>query len=209
MLQEQIFDGLSAILRRYVNCDPDIATKVAPLQGKVVCVTVMPLAIDIYLLADASGLSLRKTVEVAPDVTLRGTPVAFLCAYRAALNGVSSLEDIEVNGDATVAGDFTRVFKDIDIDWEEQFSQIIGDAPAYQLFRLGKSFLRRIVYFKESCTNSVDEYIHEEVRLLPPRREIVDFMNDISVIRDDVERAQLRLARLLAAVATMEGTSTC
>ena len=43
---------------------------------------------------------------------------------------------------------------------------------------------------------NVREYLQEESRELPSRYEIERFTRDLNVLRDDVERAEARLARL-------------
>jgi len=49
---------------------------------------------------------------------------------------------IEIKGDINFATMISNALKDIEWDYEDDLSKIIGDIPAYQLVKLGKKFLK-------------------------------------------------------------------
>jgi ubiquinone biosynthesis protein UbiJ len=49
---------------------------------------------------------------------------------------------------------------------------------------------------EQSVTNlrqDLTEYLQEESKHLPPRQEVEDFFTDISELRDDVERLEIKI----------------
>ena len=48
----------------------------------------------------------------------------------------------------------------------------------------------------ETFACDMGEYLREERRLTPTRFEVDDFASDVDKVRDDVERLEIRIARL-------------
>jgi ubiquinone biosynthesis protein UbiJ len=50
---------------------------------------------------------------------------------------------------------------------------------------------------RETLFQDSGEYLQEEARLLPTRIEVAYFLGDVDRLRDDVERLQARVQRLI------------
>ena len=73
---------------------------------------------------------------------------------------------------------------------------MIGDIPAHELAgaaRRTDAWTRRA---GSALSMNASEFLQEEARQLPPRVEVDAFGRDVERLRDDVERAAQRLARL-------------
>ena len=114
---------------------------------------------------------------------------------------------VEISGNTELAHQFGKIIGGMEVDWEEQLSHYTGDIAAHEvgkLFRSTGHWGRRTL---ETLGLDVQEYLHEELRLLPVRPEIEAFMTDVDTLRDDVERLQARIDRLKKKINENRGES--
>ena len=81
-------------------------------------------------------------------------------------------------------------------DFEEEMARVVGDLAARNIANVARGFLDFGRRTARSLAGSVSEYLQEEGRDVPTRTELEEFLAGVDRIRDDVERAEARLARL-------------
>ncbi|MCB1876739.1 MAG: SCP2 sterol-binding domain-containing protein [Chromatiales bacterium] len=194
---------LETAFNRYLTLDPDAPVRLAALEGKVVCVQVEGLGLEFYLLPGVEGVHILNRYEGEADVTLSGPPLALA---RLGLSGDAEdrlfSHEVVMQGDADTGQRFQAIFAELDIDWEEQLSHLVGDLAAHQLGRLaytGAQWARQSVGTLE---RNLGEYLQHEHRDLPPRAELEDFYDRVDTLRCDTDRLQARLNRIDAALAS-------
>jgi len=184
-------------LNRYMALDHEGAARLAPLQGRLICIELKGFGTRIYFIPAADRLQLFGAYEGEPDCVLRGTPLAL-----ARLGLAERKEDnlfageVEVEGDTRLAQDFGAFIAGLEVDWEEQLSRLVGDPVAHQV---GEGLRSVGSWGRESAdtlTQDVKEYLQEEARLLPTDYEVQAFLDQVDTLRDDVERLAARVERL-------------
>ena len=88
------------------------------------------------------------------------------------------------------------LFDALHIDWEEYFSHIVGDVPAYHISRFVRGMGNWLRNTEKSLSENISEYAHEEAQWVPSREALHDFFNDIDAIRMDVDRAEAKIQQL-------------
>ena len=115
-------------------------------------------------------------------------------------SGVLVKQDkLAIEGDTHVASVFSKVLKDIEIDWEEHLARYTGDPIAYHA---GRSVDKAREYAQQSRENfrqDAKEYLQEEIRVLPASDELKQFMRDVDELRADTERLIARTKKLESA----------
>lgn len=197
----QIPDSLLATVEGAINAvlalDAEGAHQIAPIQGRVLLVELTGFGTRLYIVPGESGLLLYGAYDAAPDCTVRGTPAGLL---RMALS--EHREDavfagtVEIDGDNQVAQTLGEVFQELDIDWEELLSKVIGDTLAHRLGQQARAGGRWAQQTGDTLTQDIREYLQEEGRVLPSRLELQAFLSDVDTLRDDVERLAARVERL-------------
>lgn len=185
---------LEQLVNSYLQLDPDGCKQFSALMGKVIAMEMAGLG-TYYIFPEARSLRLETSHAGIADVTISGSPLALLRLLQS--NGYPLPPGVQISGDLEVAHAFQNAIKNMDIDWEEQLSHLTGDVIAHSI---GNTVRSVIGWGKEAATSirqTTTEYIQEEVRHLPPRQEIKDFMQDVDSIRNDVERLEARIKRLL------------
>lgn len=185
------------VLNTALKMDPQSTQRFAKLAGKVVVVEFQHTNFKIYYLIDYDGVHLFDQYTKSVDVILRGSAFDFLRLSTGGQNNAALFaSDIAVLGDMDVAQHFRELFADLDIDWEEQFSQVTGDVMARQMANVMRAFCNWAQQSVTTLRQNVTEYVHEEARWSPARVELQDFFNGVDKVRDDVDRAALHLKRL-------------
>lgn len=129
-----LFSSASRAINKALATDPATLAKLQRLQGEVFCVesTLPPLILSFHF--TPRGVEPVEPGETA-RVRLRGTALALvrLLVAAAVEDSVTGNNEVEILGDATALLQLSRAFADLEIDWEELLSQLVGDLAARAL----------------------------------------------------------------------------
>ena len=103
---------------------------------------------------------------------------------------------LKVSGDSALLLGLEKALSALDLDWEQRLATLVGDVPAHQVGRFARSsaeFGRRA---RGSFERHLEEFIHEEARLAPPRAEVEDFFADVRALANRVARLEAGIRRL-------------
>jgi ubiquinone biosynthesis protein UbiJ len=189
--------ALQAALNHALQLDPATLDRLAGLSGKAIELRLRPFGIRFYMLPGAGGIDLTAELERAPDAVFSGTPLGLL---RGALDRGGRRElfgdDLRIEGDTELGRRMKGILDGIDIDWEEQLSRLVGDVAAHQIGNLARGLGRWSREAGAGMADNLGEYLHEEARLTPQRREVEVFIAAVDVLRTDADRLEQRIARL-------------
>ncbi|MDP4916439.1 MAG: hypothetical protein NWR12_01840, partial [Haliea sp.] len=130
------------------------------------------------------------------------TRVRGAAADFAELAGASDPAAALINGNVALQGDsaplieLQRIIGQLDLDWEAPLVTVLGDVAGHQLAEFLRSSFNAGNAVSGSLRRQLDEFIHEEARLTPPRLEVEDFYTDLQSLQQRVDRLQSRLDRL-------------
>jgi ubiquinone biosynthesis protein UbiJ len=189
--------GLETAINQYLRLDPEAMTRMTQLDVRCIAIEFRGLDLTLYALPNANGVQLADHFEGTPDTTLAGTPLGLTRLglgqqkEKALFSG-----DVEITGNVESGQAFQAILDDMDIDWEEQLSQVTGDMVAH---RLGNAVRRAGAVFRQSrstAQQNTREYLQEELRVLPARIEIDNFYSDVTQLAMDTDRLAARVRRL-------------
>ena len=185
------------LLNRAIRLDPEGLARLSPMHGRVIKFELLGLGRCLYLIPDPCGIQVYAQCEGEPDCILRGTPLdlARMRSTHASADQLFS-GSVQISGDSALAQQFSEALFGLDIDWEEQLSHLTGDILAHELGNLGRGLLRWGERVRKTAGLNLQEYLQEELRLLPNRTEVEPLLTDIDHLRDDVERLSARIERL-------------
>lgn len=199
MLIQAILSIIETALNHYLSLDPESHIRLTVLENKVVAIEEPQFGLKFYLLFTGKHVRLQSHTEKPVDTTLHGTPFALLQLspyfannYKAIFSG-----KVTITGDIELGQQVQQIFANLDIDWEEQLSRVTGDVIAHQVGNTVRDVWQWGKRNTEIFNQNVTEYLQEEIKYVPPRMEINDFFHDIANLRDDVERAEARIKRIL------------
>lgn len=191
-----VLAGLEITLNRYLSLDPETLARLADLTGKVVAVELRGLGVTLYMAPHGGGIQLLGDYRGTPHTTIRGTLLSLARAGHGEDRGALFSGDVEIRGDITVGQRFEAILREMDIDWEEQLSRLVGDVAAHQVGNLARDTLAWGAKSVDTLSRDLSEYLQEESRQLPQRDEVDAFLAAVDSLRNDVERLAARVKRL-------------
>lgn len=160
--------------------------------GKTLQLNLPPLSF--LLTIDAAG-QVEVAAEGSPaDATLGVSPLSMLHVLA---GSAMPSELVHTAGDATMAVDFGNVLQNLRWDAEEDLSKVFGDVLGHRIARFGAGLFAQQKQAALSLAANFTEYWTEERPLLAKRQHIAEFIKQVDHLRDDAERLEKRVARLL------------
>ncbi len=196
-LKQSALGGLERTVNHVLRMDPDADRRLAPLAGKLIELHVRGLDLRFYLAPGVDGIRLLTATTRAPDTTISGTPLGLL---RNSLSRDPRKEMFagvaEISGDTETGRLLKALLDGLDIDWEEQFSHLVGDVAAHQAGNVARGLGRWSSENLDSLERNLGDWLHEESRLLPPRPEVEQFLASVDTLRADTDRLEQRVVRI-------------
>lgn len=195
-MKTYLFSAIQTLINGYLSLDPYAATLRQPLLNKTIAVNARELPFTLYFHFTYEKIEILKNSD-APHATIHGSLINMArLTQRENKSAAMSELGINIEGDTDSAHQFQQFWDSIHIDWEEVIANIAGDPLAVLFGRGTKVINRALGQARKTIVNNVSEYIQEEIRFLPPREEIADFMSDVDLLRADVDRLTARIQRL-------------
>ena len=202
-LQSMAVAGLQTTVDRVLELDPELAQGLAELEGAVFEAHVLGVDKRFQLHPSATGVGVvlvgsdGQRPAAVPDVTISGPPFTLL-RLLGSMDSVDGVlpPDVSISGELQLVQKLTSLAKRANIDWEEPLSKLFGDSVAHEVGRGVRGLVSWARAASETFSSDLGEYLREERRLTPTRLEVDDFATHVDRVRDDVERLELRVARL-------------
>ncbi len=195
-----LMSAVTAVLERSLNralaLDPaGRQALMTALTGPVQFTVESPLQLTLALIPTDSGIQVVSQPPEAPALELAGRPMAF-AALATGDDQVFSAGRIRVLGDMALAPQFQRAIDQLDPDWEAAMAEYLGDVPAHFLGQRMRGAVKWSRHAFRSLNANVEEYIHEESRSLPGRRELEATFDDIDQLSLRAERLDARIRQI-------------
>ena len=188
---------IETTINRYLALDPEMLTKLAAFNGKVIKIELSGIGKQFYLFPSDRGVDVRAEYDEDADTILRGTPIA-LFKMGMTSNAANMLlkGEVEITGDTRLGHQFKQAFSEMDIDWSEPLAELVGDGVAYQLQQAGKKIFSWGKQSVESVSLSTSEYLQEESRDVVTETELEIFNQNVDKVRNDVDRLEAKIKKL-------------
>jgi ubiquinone biosynthesis protein UbiJ len=107
-----------------------------------------------------------------------------------------AMKSVKITGDADLAQLLGRLAGQIRWEYEEDLAHLIGDAPANFAVRQGKKLVSAGKSAATDLLENVIEYVSEERKVLLNKRDFLIRKNELSALRDAVDRIEKRIQLL-------------
>lgn len=185
-----------SLLSRWLAMDPESAVRMTRLHGKVVHFVLLGISVDCQMIFERDDIKLRWENFLPADLRISATPLRLLQLRMSRERRRFFSDDVMVSGDMMLAREVMALFDELEPDWEEWLANKVGDVSAHQMgrfFRKAGGMLREVA---GRLSDSLSEYLQEEVGLTPPREAIQDFYEEVDSLRLQVDRLQARIQYL-------------
>ena len=194
-----LFAPFESLVNRNIAASTPARELLATLHGRAFAIEVgTPLGgrlLRLRLLADKQRLSVTRSDEPA-DASVSGTPLALASLLGGRELGRLRSAGVSIGGSADIAQAFEKLLSLARPDLEEELARLAGDAPAHYVAAATRGVLDWARRARDSLARNVGEYLTEEGRDVLSAAELEVFLGDVDRIREDVDRAESRLALL-------------
>jgi len=188
---------LASALNNYLALDPEAPEKLTAFDGKVICIDIRGPDKTIYLLIKGSTISVVKTYDAEADATIIGSPAAlFKLGVQRDSAPLFFAGEVEIRGDTRLGRQFKSLLADMEIDWEEQLSRLVGDIASHRIAGLFNDLRKWSKTAADNFADDLGEYLQEESRDVVSGAEMGMFYQQVDKLRDDTERLIARIHRL-------------
>jgi ubiquinone biosynthesis protein UbiJ len=161
-------------------------------NGRVVKLEIKEVDIPFYLVINKEKIYVYTHFSDNPDTIIR-------CSLFSLMTQVLSPKEInalEIEGNVELAHQLKILIQEINIDWEQYLSLIMGDVITQQLGVFWRKIRSVTQHTAQRTSEDLIGYIQEEKRLLPTSEEVEDFYEEILALRNDIERLEARMDRI-------------
>jgi len=186
----------AAALNHVLEAETWARDRLALFAGEALVVRAPPLP-ALSFIVGADGRLLPGGAGVAPQ---NRSPLVVTLgpgALAAALQGEEQLlRQVEVSGNARLAGEVMFLARHLRWDFEEELAAAFGDVAAHRLAGAARRLAAWHADTARRIAGSLVEYVTEEKPLLASRAEIEGLAAAQARLRDGLERLQKRVERL-------------
>lgn len=188
-----------AALNRALELAPAASAALTALEDDVFALHCSAPAVDIYLQPQGNNVRLMGMYDGPITTSIRGEASDFASLATASDPAAALINgNLELHGDSAPLIELQRVLSQLDVDWEAPLVGALGDVAGHQLAEMLRNAFAWGKQASASFGRQLEEFIHEEARLSPPRLELEDFYRDVQALSLRVERLESRSARLRA-----------
>ena len=184
---------LTRLLNHLITQNQWARGELLPFSGKTVRFNMPPANASLTILEDG-GLAMAGEV-LNFDASIHLSPSL---ALRLLAKDPDAMAKVRIEGDTELAKTLAKVLQNIKWDYEEDLSKVIGDISANKVSAFAKNTAQEAKQQAVNFAEMASEYWQEENPLIAKKRHVEEFIQKVDVLRDDVERMEKRLAKLLS-----------
>jgi|GEM_PF-217230 len=204
------FSALEKTVAAALSMDPVAQQRIETLNGKVIKIHTHSPSVEVLLLFNNNGINLfvpddnsedEDELSISFDASLESTSFELIKQLVKSHNSEKILgansDELIISGDTKLVEECRAIFRELDIDWEEPLSHLVGDIAAHQIGRRTRGFIRWAKKSVSTLKQDTQEYIQYETKLLIGEHEFADFSNEVVQLEQSVDKLENRINRIL------------
>lgn len=191
-LQVGLCVGLEKIINKALQYDPGSRHALARLTGSTLALELTQPVMTFFICPEENGIRLHSAGDDNVTARIKGSPFALLSLMNSNQLNLSGT-GVEVFGNTGFIIELQRVLKNLDIDWEEAVSEIVGDIAGHEIGRSITGLQSWLQQRKQSFDRLLGEFLTEEVNVTPSKVELDFFNQQVDELRLGVDRLTARL----------------
>ncbi len=188
--------ALTTAINKALALDPELSEKMAILAGRVISLHFKGIDKTLYFLPDNHHLQVLTYYDGNVDTGISGTPLSVIKMLVKPNVATMLLKgEVEISGDTHLGNTFKKLFREMEINWQQPLSQIIGDSATQGLEQSVKHFNQWWSKSFSSLGQDASEYLQEESRDVVTEAEQEIFNQQVDTLRNDIDRLEARLGK--------------
>ncbi|MFT6926347.1 MAG: ubiquinone biosynthesis protein UbiJ [Psychromonas sp.] len=190
---------LETTVNKLQQLDSSALQRRKQLNGTIIGVALKEINKPLYFVISTQQIDILSEYEGQADCFIRLNISALKeLQNNHQLTHLIKTEQLEVDGDIQVVQRFARLLTEMDIDWEEHFSGVIGDVLAHKLYYQFKQCRQNVSSQFKKIEKHSAEYLIEELKIAPGPLEVVYFCEQVNDLKKQTDDLEKRLQRCFA-----------
>jgi ubiquinone biosynthesis protein UbiJ len=188
---------LEVALNRYLSLEPEVLAECGELSGRSIALRALGLGWAFHIEFHGGGVRVLSDVDTEADVTVSGQPTTLLrLAFKTASGEGGIPSGIDVDGDTELLLRFNKLLAKVGFDPEELLAKFFGGSAAHRINQSLQKFLGWGRRSAGTLTLDAAEYLREETRDLARGSDAVEWMDNVDLLRERVDRFEARIEKL-------------
>ncbi|MEM7610671.1 MAG: SCP2 sterol-binding domain-containing protein [Pseudomonadota bacterium] len=189
-----LFKPLTSLINKRIGEQTVARDLAAELAGECMAIRVDGTGLAVFLHMVDGMLELRTRYEDEPSVVLSGSPLSLAKLAGKDPQSVIRQGQVKMSGDALLGEKFQKLLRFAQPDLEDELAGVVGDVAAHQAGNLARSIAGAAESISDKLYSGFGDYLTEDSEALPSQEQFAAFRKDIEHLRDDVARAEARVA---------------
>lgn len=193
MVKTLALSSAESLINKALLFDPITLQGIQTLEGKVLRIQARTPGFELHLIPTEKGIELFSIYdEQNADCTVQGSTFDLIQLLIKKDQGLAG-SPVATQGDTALAETLLDLAHELDIDWEEILSGLVGDIAAHEIGRQGRRFGRWTKKVHQSMLRNTREYLHYESRAVVNEKEIQQFGEQIERLDNDLIKLETRI----------------
>jgi ubiquinone biosynthesis protein UbiJ len=199
MLPNFVLSLIERVLNQALKLDPQLLPKLNAVKQQRLVIEVRDWQQTIQLVFADDKLHLYSAQNSDNADCMISADIDTLIALKnpAMLTQLIRQDKLDLQGDLHIAQTYSNAFSSLDIDWPEQLSKHIGDAPAQQLYLQLTSLKQQGSKVKKQLSTTLTSLCQDELAITIHPLELEQFKQQNRVLKSQVAVVEQRINALL------------
>jgi len=200
MLQQALTSSLELLINKALSLNISALNinlvDLTKLQQKTLTIVLSELSFPISFSVDSNRILVSGLTERA-NCTIN-TSIKTLQKLKAEQQITELIKQgkLDLSGDIKVAQQFASLAENLNIDWQSELANHIGDVPTHKLVQLSKKVADKFQFAAKQIKADASEYIVHEKRLVVTRSQVEHFNHQVNEVSRQVDDISTRIANL-------------
>jgi ubiquinone biosynthesis protein UbiJ len=182
-------------INHVLQAEPWAMAELARHAGKEIMLNLPIGKLYFEISAEGSLVALRNVDSPSLELEVSAEALSNMAGSPGNLRE-QAMKSVKISGDADLAQLLGRLSGQLRWEYEEDLARLIGDAPANFAVRQGKKLISAGRSAASDLLANVVEYVGEERKVLLNKRDFMIHKNELSTLRDAVDRMEKRIQLL-------------
>ena len=200
ILGTMVLMPVEQLLNRMLLRDQHLLDIILPFAGKMLEIsTTSPDAVILIRIQQDKirlGALSAATAGQQADATITGSSGELLSLLLNPDDKPLANRKISISGDAVFVQELFHALQDADIEWRDYLTPVLGDIVVQEFSELGRQAGDWGNEVRVNIKRSVNEYMKEEVRLVPDAAAIETFNNQLDQLKLALDRLEAGIESL-------------
>lgn len=202
MLPNFVLSLIEKVLNQALKLDPQLVQKLNAVKQQRLIVEIRDWQQTIQLVFANDKLHIYTALSSDHADCMISADINTLVALKnpAMLTQLIRQDKLDLQGDLHIAQAYSNAFSSLDIDWPEQLSKYIGDAPAQQLYIQLTSLKQHGNKVKNQLNSTLTSLFQDELAITIHPLELAQFKYQNRELKGQVAAIEQRINSLLNTV---------